>query len=363
MREKAILVGLSLPFQDGELLEECLDELARLADTAGAEVLGRVVQRRERIDPAYYIGRGKAEEISAKAKELGLDLVIFEGDLSPAQVKNLEELIPAKIVDRSGLILDIFARRARTKEAKVQVELAQLKYLLPRLTRRWTHLSRQVGGIGTRGPGETQLEVDRRRVRQRIWKLSKELEKIERARAIRRKGREGTFRVALVGYTNAGKSTLLNALTHADVFVEDRLFATLDATTRRMWVDGQVALLTDTVGFIRRLPHHLVASFRSTLGEVQEADLLLHVADVSHPACEEQIASVREVLEDLGVGGKPAILVLNKVDLLEGRGFLERMLLQHPGAVPVSAKEGTGLDQLRRAISEHMKLGRTTVRG
>ncbi|HID11352.1 MAG TPA: GTPase HflX [Candidatus Latescibacteria bacterium] len=359
MKEKALLVGVLLPWQDPMSVGDSLEELARLADTAGAEVIGKVVQRRDRIDPAYYIGRGKAEEISVKVRELEVDLVIFDEDLSPAQMRNLEGLIPAKIVDRSGLILDIFARRARTKEAKVQVELAQLKYLLPRLTRQWTHLSRQVGGIGTRGPGETQLEVDRRRVRQRIWKLARELERIELARAVRRRGREGMFRVALVGYTNTGKSTLLNALTRADAFIEDRLFATLDATTRRMWVDGQVVLLTDTVGFIRRLPPHLIASFRSTLEEVMEADLLLHVADVSHPACEEQIALVREVLEDLGAGETPSILVLNKVDLLMHPGFLERMLLQHPGAVPISAWEGTGLEDLRKAISGYIERKRS----
>lgn len=355
-REQAILVGLALPSQSKWYVEELLQELALLTETAGADVVGRVIQERRHIDPAYYIGRGKAEFVSKLTEEREAGLVIFDDDLSPAQVKNLERIIGVKIVDRSGLILDIFARRARTKEAKTQVELAQLRYLLPRLTRQWTHLSRQQGGIGTRGPGETQLEVDRRRIRERIAKLSRTLRKIDVGRRVRRTGRKGFIRVALVGYTNSGKSTLLNTLTKAEVFTEDLLFATLDATTRLAYLEnGQKVLLTDTVGFLRKLPHHLVASFKGTLEEAVEADLLLHIVDVSHPNFEDQMVAVREVLDELDILEKPCLLVYNKIDLLNGSALLDRLKGDHPDSVAISALKGDGLETLKTEINAYAK--------
>lgn len=355
-REKAILVGVALPGASEWQVSDMIDELALLADTAGAVVVDRVVQRRQEIDPAYFIGEGKARYISTLVKELKADLVIFDEDLSPAQVRNLKRLIDVKVIDRSGLILDIFARRACSREAKTQVELAQLKYLLPRLTGRWVHLSRQQGGIGTRGPGERQLEVDRRRVRQKIADLTKSLKKIEQGRRTQRKARRNAFRVALVGYTNSGKSTLLNALTKADAFMEDRLFATLDATTRVAYLPkGRKALITDTVGFIRKLPHHLVASFKSTLEEAVEADFLLHVVDVSHPNFEEQIVAVKEVLDELGILEKPAVLVYNKIDKLDGScGLLRRLEKENPENIAISALKGMGLPELRTRVLDYL---------
>ena len=362
-REQAILVGVALPFQSKWQVEELLHELALLTETAGADVVERVIQERQRIDPAYYIGRGKAEFLATLVREHTADLVIFDDDLTPAQVKNLEKSIGVKIIDRSGLILDIFARRARTKEAKTQVELAQLRYLLPRLTRQWTHLSRQQGGIGTRGPGETQLEVDRRRLRERIAKLCKALKKIDVGRRVRRAGRKDFVRVALVGYTNSGKSTLLNALTKAEVFTEDQLFATLDATTRLAHLEnGEHVLLTDTVGFLRKLPHHLVASFKGTLEEAVEADLLLHIVDVSHPHFEEQMVAVREVLDELDILEKPCLLVYNKIDRLNGTALLGRLEKDHPNSVAVSALKGDGLDTLKTKIlsyARHVEVRKT----
>ncbi|MFQ6092852.1 MAG: GTPase HflX [bacterium] len=356
VRERAVLVGVALPSQSKRQIEETLDELALLADTAGADVVGRVVQERHRIDPAYFIGQGKAQFVARLVEEHGADLALFDDDLSPAQVRNLEGIIGVKIVDRSGLILDIFARRARTKEAKTQVELAQLRYLLPRLTRQWTHLSRQQGGIGTRGPGETQLEVDRRRVRERIAKLSRMLKKIDLGREVRRARRRDFVRVALVGYTNSGKSTLLNALTKAEVFTEGRLFATLDATTRLAHLEnGQKVLLTDTVGFLRKLPHHLMASFKGTLEEAVEAELLLHVVDVSHPNFEDQMVAVREVLEELNILDKPCLLVYNKIDRLNGTTLLGRLKEEHPESVAISALKGDGLNTLKAEINSYIK--------
>ena len=323
-KERAILVGVSRT-GDRWQAEDHLDELALLTDTAGGEVIDKIIQERDKIDPAYFIGRGKAEIISDKVKESQANLVIFDDDLSPAQARNLEGLTGIKVLDRSGLILDIFARRAKTREAKTQVELAQLNYLLPRLTRQWTHLSRQVGGIGTRGPGETQLEVDRRLVRQRISYLTKALEKIKKQRDIRRQGRNDSYKVALVGYTNAGKSTLLNTLTKADVFVEDRLFATLDPTIRRLKLDNlREVLLIDTVGFIRKLPHNLVASFMSTLEEAVVADLLLHVVDVTHPQFLEHIAVAKDVLHELKISKKPRLSYCRQY-VLAGRFLLTGM--------------------------------------
>ncbi|MCK5076856.1 MAG: GTPase HflX, partial [Calditrichia bacterium] len=272
-KENAVLVGIALPETNSWIVEEHLDELEQLALTAGAKIVGRVMQERSRIDPRHFLGKGKIEEIAIFVEDNEIGVVIFDDDLSPAQLRNIENKVKTKIIDRSALILDIFASHARTREAKTQVELAQLQYLLPRLTRQWTHLSRQVGGIGTKGPGETQLETDRRLVRTRIQRLKGDLEKIERQRAVRRKGRDNFFKVALVGYTNVGKSTIMNILSNADVLVQNQLFATLDSTIRKVHLDyGKEILLSDTVGFIRKLPHNLVASFRSTLEEAREAD-------------------------------------------------------------------------------------------
>jgi len=345
-RERAILVGVVLPNTTQEDVADHLDELERLTDTAGGSVVGRLTQERSRLDAAYFVGRGKAEQIASSAKSLGAGLVIFDDDLSAAQVKNLENLIEAKVIDRSGLILDIFARRARSREARTQVELAQLEYLLPRLTRRWTHLSRQVGGIGVRGIGETQIELDRRLVRRRIERLKEDLGRIERGRQVRRTARRGIPKGALIGYTNSGKTTLLNALTSAGAFVEDRLFATLDPLVRRMELGGgRHVLLIDTVGFIRKLPHHLVASFRSTLEEAADADFFLHVADISHPRYEEHVAVTQEVIAGLAADDRPVVIVFNKLDRAEP-GAIERARRLHPDAIFISASQGHNLDAI-----------------
>jgi GTP-binding protein HflX len=349
--ERAVLVGHAA--RDGGALERSLAELALLADTAGARVAGEIAQRRGVVHPATFIGKGKLEELKSLAGEMDADVVIFDDDLSPAQVRNLEKALGRKVIDRSELILDIFARRARTRESRLQVELAQLEYTLPRLTGMWKHLERQAGGIGTRGPGETQLETDRRLVREKIARLKHSLQAVERERETQRRRRRAEFRAALVGYTNAGKSTLFNALTRASVFVENRLFATLDATTRQMVSrDREVALLTDTVGFIRKLPHHLVASFHSTLVEAIEADLLLHVVDADDEDLRERIEAVNGVLEQIAARPRETWLVFNKVDLL-ARDEDERLAglrVEFPGSFQVSARDGTGLDTLRRAV-------------
>lgn len=355
LRERAILVGVSTPDARGDRMAEYLDELALLADSAGAEVVHRITQYRPRIDPAHFLGKGKAEELAWLVQEKDARLVLFDDDLTPVQVRNLEKLIKCKIVDRSGLILDLFASRARTREAKTQVELAQLQYLLPRLTRQWTHLSKQFGGIGTKGPGETQIETDRRVIRARITHLRGKLREIAREREIQRKGREQLPRAALVGYTNAGKSTLLNWFSRADVRVEDRLFATLDATVRLVRLSPQHRiLLSDTVGFIRKLPHHLVASFQSTLDEVREATILLHVIDVSHPLFEEQIAVVNETLEELGAQGKPTIMVFNKMDLVDSKAVVAHLRQKHDNAVFLAASRGINMHSLERALAEFL---------
>jgi GTP-binding protein HflX len=336
--------------------EESLIELAFLAETAGAKVVDTIVQNPRIVDPSTLIGSGKVHQLSRRASQLSAELVIFNEDLSPVQVKNLEREINRKVLDRSGLILDIFAGRARTKEAQIQVELAQLQYFLPRLTRYWTHLSRQEGGIGTRGPGETQLEVDRRAVRRRIANLKRELQKIELQRQVRRRARERFKKVALIGYTNVGKSSLLNVLADTHVFVEDHLFATLDATIRLMSVHNQMdILLIDTVGFIRRLPHHLVASFRSTLEETGEADLLLHVIDISHSQFEEQIGSVQAVLQELGLDKKPIMSVFNKVDLLRDTSLISSVRQRYDHAVFTSAVRGIGLESLKIVIADRLR--------
>ncbi len=344
--ERAVLVGHA--GRDGADLPRSLEELARLADTAGARVLGSLVQRRGAVSPPHFIGKGKLAELKELAAELAADVAIFNDDLSPPQVRNLEKALDVKVVDRSELILDIFARRARTRESRLQVELAQLQYMLPRLTGMWRHLERQAAGIGTRGPGETQLETDRRMVREKISRLKKELEGVEKERETQRARRRREFRAALVGYTNAGKSTLFNALTRAGVFVENRLFATLDSTTRQLVSpERHMALLTDTVGFIRKLPHHLVASFHSTLVEAIEADLLLHVVDAADPYFRRQIAAVEEVLEQILETPRPTTLVFNKTDLLDDPDLVAGLRVEFPGSFAVSARTGEGLDMLR----------------
>ena len=359
MRERAIVVGIVTADVRREQAAEYLDELTLLADTAGADVIHRVVQERAAIDPAFYIGKGKVEQIATLAADDDISLIIFDDDLTPAQIKNLEEKIERKIVDRSGLILDIFASRARTSEARTQVELAQLEYLLPRLTRQWTHLSKQYGGIGTKGPGETQIETDRRLVRTRISHLKENLDRISRQRATRRRRRKDSATAALVGYTNAGKSTLMNALADSDVFVENRLFATLDTTTRKVTIaPNSSVLLSDTVGFIRKLPTHLVASFKSTLEEVVEADLLLHVVDISHAGFEEHIEVVKKTLEDLGAGQKPVLYVFNKTDAVEDRSIIKQLAVRFVPSLAISAQRGINLVTLRERISELLRRSR-----
>ncbi len=349
-REQAILVGLSRSRSDRAQTDEHLDELGLLAESAGAVVVGRVVQDRGRVNPGTLVRTGKVEEIAGLRRERSADLAVFDMDLSPAQVRNLEKAVGAKILDRSGLILDIFARRARTREARTQVELAQLRYLLPRLTRQWTHLSRQDGGIGQRGVGETQLEIDRRLIRRRIARLASDLAEIERDRDERRKGRSAVPRVSLVGYTNAGKSTLLNLLTGATAPVEDRLFSTLDPLVRRCERGGRPPfLVVDTVGFIRKLPHHLVASFRSTLEEAAGADLLLHVVDASSNVIEEQMSSTRSTLADLGLGEAPVLLVFNKIDRTPS-GVLQRLRGDFPDGVFLSAVDPSQGDPLEARV-------------
>jgi len=344
--------------------EDSINELSELASTAGAEVIAKLVQKRGKPDPAYYIGKGKAEELALLAITIHADLVIFDDELSPAQQRNLERLLKIKVIDRTWLILDIFASRAASKEGKIQVELAQLCYLLPRLVGKGTALSRLGGGIGTRGPGETKLEVDRRRIRRRISVLQKELDEIAKRRGLQRSNRSksGLPLVSIVGYTNAGKSTLFNALTDSEVFVEDKLFATLDPTIRRCYLpSGDFMLLADTVGFIRKLPHDLVAAFRATLEEATYSDLLLHVVDASHPGKDDHLEAVKEVLGTLGVADRPIITVLNKIDLIPGTLERERILLEHPGAIPVSAETREGLDELLKTISEMLKDGNSYI--
>lgn len=356
--EKAVLVGVILPGMTKALMEEHLDELTLLAQTAGAEVVGRYIQRRDRINPTYFIGKGKAQQIIQQAQELDVQLIIFDDELSPSQIRNFLKISDSiKVIDRTGLILDIFQRHAQTRESKTQVELAHLQYLLPRLTRLWTHLERQMGGIGTRaGAGETQIEVDRRIIRDRIAKLRKDLKKIDKERETQSKRRKEMFRVALVGYTNAGKSTLLNALTGADVFVQDQLFATLDTTIRTLEVnDHHRLLLSDSVGFIRKLPHTLVASFRSTLMEVLEADLLLLMLDGSSYLLDEQLQTVREVLNEIGARDKEAMLVINKIDLIEDPEILQGLKARFPEAVFISALNHLRLDALQEAMVEEME--------
>ncbi|MDD5132098.1 MAG: GTPase HflX [bacterium] len=356
-KESAILIGIRDRHKKLSEVQNSLEELKRLAETAGATVVGMTIQNINHYNPAYLIGRGKAQELADNIKKDDLQTVIFDDDLSPAQQRNLEELVGAKIVDRTKLILDIFAKRAHTAEGKLQVELAQMDYLLPRLTGKGVALAQQVGGAGsmgaTRGPGERKLEYDRRRIRDHIAALHKEISKLKEYRSLQRQKRQDIPLpiIALVGYTNAGKSTLLNTMTGADVFVEDKLFATLDPTTRRLTLPSrQKVLFTDTVGFIRKLPHQLIAAFRATLEEAVEADLLLHVIDASHPEYEEQIKTVNEVLTELGLHDKPVITVFNKIDLLKSKSSSQRLMRNHPDGVYISAAKKTHLDALYRQI-------------
>lgn len=312
--EKAILISVCPSGQTIERTEEYLNELAFLLETAGGICVKKVIQKLERPDTRTYVGSGKLDEIKEYKNALDADFIVVDDELSPAQLRNLEKEMECRILDRTTLILDIFAKRARTSIAKTQVELAQLQYMLPRLTRMWTHLERQRGGIGMRGPGETQIETDRRLIKERISALKLQLEKFDTQKTLQRKNRESLVRVALVGYTNVGKSTLMNLLSKSDVFAENKLFATLDTTVRKVVIGNLPFLLTDTVGFIRKLPTQLVESFKSTLDEVVEADLLMHVVDISHPDYEEQIAAVNRTLEDIGAIDKPTILVFNKID-------------------------------------------------
>lgn len=368
--ERAVLVGLITPQQDETRAREYIDELAFLADTAGAVTVKTFFQRVDYPNPRTFVGKGKLEEIRAFVENNEIGMVIFDDDLTSKQVSNLEKELKVKILDRTALILDIFARRAQTAHAKTQVELAQYQYLLPRLTRMWTHLERQRGGIGMRGPGETQIETDRRIILDKISRLKEELRSIDRQKSIQRKNRGKLTRVALVGYTNVGKSTLMNVLAKSDVFAENKLFATLDTTVRKVTIDNLPFLLSDTVGFIRKLPTNLVESFKSTLDEVREADLLVHVVDISHPTFEDQIAVVEKTIRDIcGGAEKPVILVFNKIDAFSytpkdaddltpatrenlslddlRETWMARM---QDNCVFISARKGTNIDELRKIV-------------
>ena len=375
-KETAVLVALITQHQPEQKVNEYLDELAFLAETSGAITLKRFTQRTDKPDVTTFVGRGKLEEIEQYVKEHEVDMVIFDDDLTPSQVRNIERALECKVLDRSLLILNIFSIRAKTAQAKSQVELAQYQYILPRLTKMWTHLSKQKGGIGMRGPGEKELETDRRIVRDRIALFSKKLEKIDKQSVTRRKSRQKVVRAALVGYTNVGKSTLMQQLSKSDVFAEDKLFATVDSTVRKVVVGRIPFLLTDTVGFIRKLPHTLIECFKSTLDEVREADVLLHVVDVSHPSFEEQIAVVNSILSEIGAADKPTILVFNKIDRLLNQDHQlnghdaagEELDYQPPvtlaqleatylgkgkhDAIFISAENRTNLDKLREAVHE-----------
>ncbi len=315
--ERAVLVGVSTPEQSKDKIEEYLNELEFLVETAGGITIHRFIQNLPYSNPQTYVGSGKLEEIAQYIKAENIDIVVFDDELGPSQLRNLEKILKCKILDRTNLILDIFAKRARTAHAKVQVELAQYQYMLPRLTRMWTHLERQKGGIGLRGPGETEIETDRRIIRDKITLLKKKLKEIDKQKFTQRKNRGHMVRVALVGYTNVGKSTLMNLISKSDIFAENKLFATLDTTVRKVVIDNLPFLLSDTVGFIRKLPHGLVESFKSTLDEVRESDLLIHVVDISHPEFEEQMKTVQNTLQEIGAGEKPVITLFNKIDKLE----------------------------------------------
>ena len=363
-QEKALLVGVIQPGMTESLIHEHLDELELLAETAGAKIAGRITQRVSKINPATFIGKGKAEELLNQAKELDVKLIVFDDELSPGQIKNYHKISDnVKVLDRSGLILDIFHKHAKTKEARTQVDLAYMEYLLPRLTRQWTHLERQMGGIGTRaGMGETQIEIDRRLIRTRISKLKKELTRIEKERDTQSYRRQSEFRVSLVGYTNAGKSTLFKALTGSDVYIQDQLFATLDTTVRQLQIDeSHPILLSDTVGFIRKLPHNLVASFKSTLKEVLEADLILVMLDISSSQIEDHFQTIENVLKDMGAQEIPQILVLNKVDLISDGNMIEKRQREFPNSVTVSAQQHLRLSELKSRILGKMEENFQTI--
>ena len=389
-QERALLIGLEKEGVSKWDLQDSLDELRELANSAGAEVIDTVTQKLQKPTAPYYIGRGKAELIKDSCQDRQVTSVIFDDELSPAQGRNLENLFARKVLDRTQLILDIFAQRARSREGRLQIELAQLQYLLPRLTRMWHHLSRQTGGIGTRGPGETQLEVDRRRVQERIARLERELEAVRKTRAVQRQGRKRHQWpvAAVVGYTNAGKSTLLNLLTGADLVAENKLFATLDPTTRSFVLPNkQRVLLTDTVGFLRKLPHTLIESFKATLEEVSEADLLIHIVDLSHPRVDEQMEAVDAVIKELDAFGKQTLIVFNKIDNLENgaggsratstgkpervdelgsesinREVAETYVKRFPGSVAISARTGEGVNRLVGALENALSSWRLRSR-
>jgi GTP-binding protein HflX len=373
--ERAILIGINYHGQDEHETEEFLDELSFLTETAGAVPVKRFIQKLDAPNPRTFVGSGKIQELSLFVTENKIDIAIFDDELTPSQLRNIEEALGCRILDRTNLILDIFAHRARTSHARTQVELAQYQYLLPRLTGMWTHLERQRGGIGLRGPGETEIETDRRVIRDRISLLKDQLKKIDTQMATQRKNRGKMIRVALVGYTNVGKSTIMNLLSKSDVFAEDKLFATLDTTVRKMVIGDLPFLLSDTVGFIRKLPTDLIESFKSTLDEVRESDLLVHIIDISHPTFEEQIKVVNNTLKDLGVSGKPLILVFNKIDafsyIIKEEDDLTPLLKdnyslsdlkkswmsadKHHQTVFVSAKTKENIDELRRLLYEEVK--------
>src|SRR6195256_6106285 len=363
--ERAILIGLEQEGVSKWDLRDSMEELAELANSAGAEVVDTITQKLQKPTAPYYIGKGKAELIKDSLQDRQVTSVIFNDELSPAQGRNLENLLARKVLDRTQLILDIFAQRARSREGRLQIELAQLQYLLPRLTRMWEHLSRQTGGIGMRGPGETQLEVDRRRVQERIARLERELESVRKTRAVQRQGckRHQWPVAAVVGYTNAGKSTLLNLLTGADVVAVDKLFATLDPTTRSFVLPNkQRVLLTDTVGFLRKLPHTLIESFKATLEEVSEADLLIHIVDLSHPRVDEQMEAVDAVIKELDAFEKQTLIVFNKIDNLESRELAEIYVKRFPGSVAISARTGEGMGNLVQALENALSSWRLRSR-
>ncbi len=373
--EKAILIGINYPGQDVRETEEFIDELSFLAETAGAVPLKRYIQKLDMPDPKTFVGSGKINEIAQYVSETKADIAIFDDELTPSQLRNIENTLGCRILDRTNLILDIFAKRARTSYARTQVELAQYQYLLPRLTRMWTHLERQRGGIGLRGPGETEIETDRRIIRDKIALLKEQLKKIDIQMATQRKNRGKMVRVALVGYTNVGKSTLMNLLSKSEVFAENKLFATLDTTVRKVVIGNLPFLLSDTVGFIRKLPHDLVESFKSTLDEVRESDLLLHIVDISHPGFEEQIKVVNETLRELGSLHKPSVMIFNKIDAFSyvvkdeddltpvrkenySLEDLRKTWMANTHCQPVvfsSAKTKENLDELRRILYEEVR--------
>jgi GTP-binding protein HflX len=352
-RETAIVISVGRKGEDRAAVREHLEELVFLAQTAQVHVAETMIQERVSPDVATYIGKGKVQELKELVEQHGAHVVLADDELSPVQIRNLERELNVKVLDRSALILDIFATRARSVEAKTQVELAQLQYLMPRLSRMWTHLSKQYGGVGTKGPGETQIESDRRMIRYRIQRLKEKLREIDVQRKEQRKQRGALTRFALIGYTNAGKSTLMNVMTNAEVYTEDQLFATLDTTVRQIELpQGTTALLSDTVGFIRKLPTHLIASFRSTLAESMEADMLIHVVDVSHPAFQEHMAVVDETLRALHAEEKPIVVVFNKIDAVEDKDLLQSYTRSYPDALFISAKKGLNVRALVQRMQE-----------